>query len=53
MSYFEDQYDAWMEAGCPGDPTDFYPYEYWADDMAEKDKKREEGLKSNSGRFKH
>lgn len=22
MSYFDDQYEAWEELGCPGDPTD-------------------------------
>lgn len=31
MSYFEDQYDAWMDGGCEGDPTDINPDEYWAD----------------------
>ena len=35
MSYFDDQFDAWMDNDCQGDPTDMNPDEFWADRIAD------------------
>lgn len=39
MSYFEDQYEAWMDNNCQGEITDMNPDEFWADRMSDCEEK--------------
>ena len=41
MSYFEDQYDAWMENGCRGSLEDTDPYDIPDDKKENKDMKND------------